>query len=189
MLKLPITPLREGWLGSGATVTQKIIMGAIVRAKEDARAGRGEVANNWGPDVFEYRRTDGTGRKVTTRGAWCASSASSILRKSAKRIHMATPFETSRGARRLVRNALAHPEGFDALDSEYVRESVGGLVCWKRRGWRGHIEYWYDYCPHRDTLYTVGGNHRKPGEKLAYMNEFSYPAGSWRKRLYKIVGF
>ena len=164
-----------------------IMRAAVLRALEYAERGAGEFErNNRGPDIYHFRRNDGTGGRVTGAGNWCGSFASCCIVEASKELMSSTPFETSRGARRLVKNAAT--VGVEQMLSE-ARLWAGeqGLISWKRRGWRGHVGFITDYCPLTDTLFTVEGNHRKRGEKLAKVSTFEYPNGTWRKRLDKVV--
>lgn len=180
--------------GDNEMMSTRIIMkAAIVRALEYAKAGAGEFEqNNRGPDIYRFRRGDGTGKRVTGAGDWCAAFASCCIVEASKHCLSSTPFETSRGARRLVKNAAA--AGREKIGSKAkLRAGDQGLISWKRRykgkwhPWKGHVGFVVDYCPHTDTLYTVEGNHRKKGEKLAKVSTFEYPNGSWRKRLDRVV--
>lgn len=176
------------------TQNQKLIGRAIKIAKDHAKLKHGEEGgNNIGKWVYHFRKTDGTGRRVGGKGDWCAAFASSCIVQAARDMRILLPFRTSRGARRLVRNA--EPEGKRLIGRDIECAKWGGLISWKRRykgkwhPWKGHVALWHGYDRVTDTLYTVEGNNRKRGERLAYVRLVEYPNGSWRKRLDRIVGF
>ena len=192
-----------------------MIKRAIEIALADAAAGKGEVRNNWGPDIFEYRRTDGTGRRVTGKGSWCASSLSSVMLRAVDCVYfsrtlkrpawaawrhpiLALGFATSRGARRLTRNAAesdvaawSTTNAQEALEYLRAHPEAQGVISWKRKSngkwhpWKGHVEMFFEF--RYGQLGCVGGNHRKKGEKLAFMSTHCYTDKEWMRRFDRLV--
>lgn len=150
--------------------------------------GRGEDSaqgNNRGPDVYRYRRGDGTGLPWDSAEPWCAAFVSYCLTKAARELAVPLPFATSRGAKTLTERVAAagrvcsYPE-------------VGALICWHRSplgaaSRKGHIGIVAAYDLASDTLVTVEGNKNRREHRFATVEEFQYPAGRWRDGLYLIA--
>lgn len=140
--------------------------------------GNGEQGgNNQGSHIRRWRAADGTGGAIMSKGAWCAVFVSYCIRLAAR---WDPPFKTSRSAKRLIRNAAEHGQVLE-------RPEPGALIAWHRgpgTSWRGHIGICESYTEATDTLTTVEGNR---GKYPSAVEEYIYPDGAWRKRLYKIV--
>lgn len=155
-----------------------------VLAIAEAEIGKGEdpkLGNNLSGDISRYRRGDGTGRPPNKPQEWCASFVSYCFLKAARDLGYPAPFKGSRGARHLGEMALekgtrlSHPE-------------KGALVVWKRGVLRqGHIGVAISHEMVTDELVTIEGNKRAKGKRFAYVERFTYPQGSWRKKLLMIV--
>ncbi len=155
--------------------------------------GKGEKGgNNRGPDVDRYRagaRVGGIGGS----GAWCAAFVSYCLRWAAAELRISLPFETSAGAKRLIKN-VRDSAGAEVMNvnawCNTLHPLPGALVCWHRGilsplgwGWQGHIGFLKRWEADGDRLVTIEGN-RGP-----LVGEYAYPNGLWRKRLFMVVTF
>lgn len=155
-----------------------------LRALEFARReiGRGEdpsLGNNRGEVLDEYRET--AGLPVGGGDAWCAAFICAMFVKAS--LSGKAPFEVSTGAKRLVRNVAV--AGLETINPE-----PGAVICWHRGiavDWRGHVGLIESYNAESDLLVTIEGNKNLRGQSIAKVERFSYPAGSWRERLYKIA--
>jgi hypothetical protein len=160
-----------------------------LRALEVAKRERGKGesgGNNRGEHVDHYRKFGRAG-KVGSAEDWCASFVSFAYRVAAAELHLSLPFETSAGAKRLVKNAglagrLIPPLGCSPF---VMAAGAGGIVCWHRGlgaiDWRGHVGIIERYEPQDDALWTVEGN------KGPIVTQYHYPVGAWRKRLYRLA--
>lgn len=153
-----------------------------LRALEEARLdiGHGEEGgNNTGYHVRKYRGGDGTGKKINTRQAWCASFISWAYGRS---VASPLPFKTSRGARRLTKNI--------GKAGNFIKEPrIGAVICWNRgtnprSAWMAHIAFISDWDPDTDTIKVIEGNF---GPYPALVTERTIRCGLWRKRLYRMA--
>ena len=151
-------------------------LGLRALAVAEKEIGNGEQGgNNQGSHIRRWRAADGTEGPIGGRGAWCAVFVSYCFRLAAR---WDPPFQTSRGAKRLVKNMAK------AGKVLHVPEP-GAVICWHRGvGWQGHVGICQQYDPASQTLVTVEGNR---GETPSVVEHFIYPHGAWRKRLYMIV--
>jgi len=142
-----------------------------------------EGGNNTGPDVWLFRHNDGTGKRIKTRGNWCASFGAACFVLTSKWMQHLLPFETSRGAKRLAKNIGKAGVFIDAESKDervLMSGMVGGAIAWHRGlpgSWQGHFGLWYKYDLLTDTLHTIEGN------KRGKVRRCKYPNGTWRKRL------
>ena len=163
------------------------------RALELAKAeiGQGETdGNNRGERIDFYRRTGRTGG-VGSAQSWCAAYVSSCLRRAAAELQMTLPFETSGGAKRLVKNIVNG--GGKVVDHTIWGPNIGPvpgvIICWNRGlgpiDWRGHVGFvqGYNGTDGIDRLTTIEAN-RGP-----LVTQYAYPRGLWRKRIYLVVTF
>lgn len=160
--------------------TDPMLRALVVAASE---IGNGETeGNNRGPAIYRYRAGDGTGKEATNSASWCASFVSYCLLKANKEL----PFETSRGAKRLVSNCAR-------AGREVSVPIPGALIAWHRLGaggvktWRGHVGIIEKYDSETDTLYTIEGNKNTKGRRFAYVDRFDYQNGAWRDKLARIA--
>ncbi len=147
--------------------------------------GNGESeGNNRGEDVDRFRRVGGVGG-VGGNGAWCAAFVSYCYRLAAAELHIALPFETSSGAKRLVKNIVRG--GGKAIQPLpwNMAAARGAVICWHRGlgplDWRGHVGIVQAYNGATDTLDVIEGNHG------ALVARYPYTGEQWRKRLYLVA--
>lgn len=141
--------------------------------------GKGEFGgNNWGPDVFKYRKHDGTGKPVRIRGNWCASFISYCFRVAANATGTKLPFKTSRGAKRLGKNLKK--AGWVKVD----KPEPGAIIIWDRGvlKWQGHIGICTDYVEEHSVLVWVDGNGRGRPSKVALR-----ASKKWQRKLHEIL--
>jgi hypothetical protein len=134
--------------------------------------GNGEQgSNNRGRDVVRYRRGQ------DNAGPWCAAFLSYLFEESAARLGYWLPFQRTHLAQQLYRRVAAAGRSVDI-------PNAGDVICWERGdrgGWQGHVGLVILYLADmEDTLIVLEGNR---GPFPAKVNEFSYPAGKWRRRL------
>lgn len=154
-----------------------------------AEIGNGEIGgNNRGPHVDRYREQGRTGG-VGGDGAWCAAFVSYCYRRAAAELRCSLPFETSAGAKRLIKN-LGGCKAGSFIDPVLFAPNLGpvggSLICWHRGAlgaldWRGHIGFVVGYDGDTDTIVTVEGN------KRPVVDRFTYPNGVWRKRVFRLA--
>lgn len=176
-------PITRAHLDAFGRIDRNIMQAALSVALTEI--GNGEQTNNRGPDIYRYRRGDGTKKPWNNAKSWCASFLSYCFMQAAEECGVQLPFPTSRGAKDLA-NKIEH------AGRRILVPEPGAVIAWQRGTtlkdrWKGHVGIIYEYFPANDHLVTIEGNKRKKGEKLAYVNYFHYPASTWRKKLFKLV--
>lgn len=162
--------------------------------------GEGELPglpNNSSPFIRMMRSTDGTGKPVATRGAWCAVTGCHAGVVIATRRGIELPFVPSRGARRLTKNIAAAgswiiPPGENDSNTPILR---GDAVCFRGEGWRGHFMLALYHRVESDVLTVIEGNHTNrtaliDGKRYRYavIDTRTMRGDYWRPRLFGVAG-
>lgn len=109
-------------------VHDKIALTALEVAIDEI--GKGETANNCGPDVARYCGCEGVN--------WCAGFVGHCYEVAAERLGIPLPFKRSLGAKKLGKNVGAVGRVF----TDPTEGQPGDLVIWHRGAqgsWAGHV--------------------------------------------------
>jgi len=176
----------------------------------------GRVLNNQGRDIDKLRRIAGVGR-IGGNGAFCAVGGSAGIKTGFETFGTPVPFELSAGARELARNIgdwgayIVERQQWTRwgsykgpLSEKDIRRRALGIA-WhrgKEETWMQHFEVPDDFDAATDTLWTWSANVAPKGADRdalltagflcppgrAVYHRRTHPHGSWRRRLYAIVG-